>query len=169
MPSARSASSASARASTSASAARSAPAARSASAAPSAPAARSAPAASAGSTARARAAAAQEAAPSPRPRNVPGRSAAIRVRWERLGRVALLVVLAAVVALYAEHAASYLSTRAQNARQQAIVQSLERRHAQLVARERTLNNPTTIVRRARQLGMTRTGEQPYAITGKSSR
>jgi len=134
------------------------------------PSARSSTSASArsASTARARAAA-QEAAPSPRPRHVPGRSAAIRVRWERLGRVALLVVLAAVVAVYAEHAVSYLSTRGQNARQQAIVQSLERRHAQLVARERMLNNPTTIVRRARQLGMTRTGEQPYAITGKSSR
>ena len=116
-----------------------------------------------GSTARAR----QSTRP-PRPRHVPLRNAAIRVRWERLGRIALLVVLAAVVAVYAEHAASYFSTRAQNARQQAIVRSLEQRHAQLVKRERALDNATTIVRRARQLGMTRDGEQPYAITGKSS-
>jgi len=123
-----------------------------------------------GSSARARAQERQQAraAGRPAPRHVPLRSAAIRVRWERLGRVALLVVLAAVVAVYAEHAVSYLSTRAQNARQNAIVRSLEIRHAQLLKSERTLNDPTTIIRRARQLGMTRAGEQPYAITGHSA-
>jgi cell division protein FtsB len=120
------------------------------------------------STARARAAERQTAR-APRPRHVPLRSAAIRVRWERLGRIALLVVLGAVLALYAEHAVSYLSTRAQNARQNAIVRSLELRHEQLVQSERTLNDPTTIIRRARQLGMTRSGEQAYAITGQSGR
>jgi cell division protein FtsB len=121
-----------------------------------------------GSTARARAAE-RQATRAPRPRHVPLRSAAIRARWERLGRIALLVVLAAVVAVYAEHAVSYLSTRAQNARQNAIVSSLERRHMQLEQSKSTLNDPTTIIRRARQLGMTRTGEQPYAITGQSAR
>jgi cell division protein FtsB len=124
-----------------------------------------------GSTARARAAERQQARSAGRaaPRHVPLRSAAIRVRWERLGRVALLVVLGAVLALYAEHAVSYLSTRAQNAHQNAIVRSLEIRHAQLLRSEHTLNDPTTIIRRARQLGMTRAGEQPYAITGHSAR
>jgi cell division protein FtsB len=123
------------------------------------------------STARARAAEREQArtAGRPAPRHVPLRSAAIRVRWERLGRIALLVVLGAVLALYAEHAVSYLSTRSQNARQNAIVRSLEIRHAQLQRSERTLNDPTTIIRRARQLGMTRAGEQPYAITGHSAR
>ena len=124
-----------------------------------------------GSTARARAAERQQArtAGRPAPRHVPLRSAAIRVRWEALGRIALLVVLGAVLALYAEHAVSYLSTRSQNASQNAIVRSLEIRHAQLERSERTLNDPTTIIRRARQLGMTRAGEQPYAITGHSAR
>ncbi|HTU30581.1 MAG TPA: septum formation initiator family protein [Solirubrobacteraceae bacterium] len=124
-----------------------------------------------GSTARARAAERQQAraAGRPKPRHVPLRSAAIRLRWERMGRIALLVVLGAVVAVYAEHAVSYLSTRAQNARQNAIVRSLELRHAQLEQSERTLNDPTTIIRRARQLGMTRAGEQPYVMTGQSGR
>jgi cell division protein FtsB len=124
-----------------------------------------------GSTARARAAEREQArtAGRPAPRHVPLRSAAIRVRWERLGRIALLVVLGAVLALYAEHAVSYLSTRSQNARQNAIVRSLQIRHAQLQRSEHTLDDPTTIIRRARQLGMTRAGEQPYAITGHSAR
>ena len=133
--------------------------------------ARSTPTSGSGSTARARAAERQQArtAGRPAPRHVPLRSAAIRVRWERPGRIALPVVLGAVLALYAEHAVSYLSTRSQNASQNAIVRSLEIRHAQLERSERTLNDPTTIVRRARQLGMTRAGEQPYAITGHSAR
>jgi cell division protein FtsB len=101
----------------------------------------------------------------PRPRRVPLRSSVVRVRWERVGRVALLVVLAAVVVLYAEHTLSYLHTHAQASRDNAIVSRLERQNRALIARRRALSDPSTIVRRARQLGMIRPGEQPYAITG----
>jgi cell division protein FtsB len=104
----------------------------------------------------------------PRPRRVTLRSSVVRVRWERMGRIALLIVLVAVVGVIAEHALSYVSTRAQNEREQATVQQLQRAHRSLEAQARALNDPTTIVRRARQLGMTRSGEQPYAITGQPS-
>ena len=107
--------------------------------------------------------------PRPRPRRVPLRSSVVRVRWERMGRIALLVVLAAVVGLYAEHALSYLSTRAQNEREHAIVTRLARQHQALEARRASLNDPRTIVRLARGLGMTRSGEQPYAMTGHPGR
>jgi len=105
----------------------------------------------------------------PRPRRVALRSSVVRVRWERMGRIALLVVLAAVVGLYAEHALSYLSTRAQNEREHAIVTRLARQHQALEARRASLNDPRTIVRLARGLGMTRSGEQPYAMTGHPGR
>ena len=106
------------------------------------------------------------AAPAPRPRRVPLRSSVVRVRWERVGRVALLVVLVAVIGLYAEHTLSYLSTHAQAARQQAIVNRLTRQNRALAAQRTALSNPATIVQDARELGMVRPGEQPYAITGK---
>jgi cell division protein FtsB len=93
----------------------------------------------------------------------------VRVRWERLGRIALLVVLAAVIGLYAEHALSYLTTRAQNEHEQAVVSQLAREHAALQARRASLNDRATIVRLARGLGMTRSGEQPYAIIGQAGR
>jgi len=89
----------------------------------------------------------------------------VRLRWERLGRIALLVVLVAVVGLYAEHALSYLSTRAQNGRQQALVEQLTRQNRALESQKRSLSDPGTIVQRARALGMTRPGEQPFDITG----
>jgi cell division protein FtsB len=100
-----------------------------------------------------------------RPRRVPSRGAKVRVRWDRVGRVGLLVVLAVVVGLYVQHTLSYFSTRAQADQQQAIVQRLARQNAQLVKQAQSLNNPATIVHDARALGMVRPGERPYVITG----
>jgi cell division protein FtsB len=87
------------------------------------------------------------------------------VRWDRVGRIGLLVVLTVVVGLYVQHALSYFSTRAQADQQQAVVQRLERDNAALEKQQRSLNDPATIVRDARALGMVRPGERPYVITG----
>jgi cell division protein FtsB len=90
------------------------------------------------------------------------------VRWERVGRVGLLIVLAIVVGLYVEHTLSYFSTRSQADQQKAIVSRLAQQNAQLTRRERSLNDPSTIVSEARALGMVRPGERPYVITGHAS-
>jgi len=106
-------------------------------------------------------------APRKRPRliNHPPR---LRVRWERVGRVGLLVVLGVVVALYVEHTLSYFATRSQANQQQAIVTRLTRDNARLTRQTRSLNDLSTIVSRARALGMVRPGERPYVITGQPS-
>jgi cell division protein FtsB len=96
---------------------------------------------------------------------VPSQGPKVRVRWDRVGRVGLLVVLAVVVGLYVQHTLSYFSTRAQSDQQQAIVQRLVRQNAQLVEQAQSLNSPATIVHDARALGMVRPGERPYVITG----
>jgi cell division protein FtsB len=93
------------------------------------------------------------------------RAPRLRVRWERVGRIGLLVVLAVVIALYVEHTLAYLATREQSDAQKAIVDSLERQNALLTREEKSLEDPATIVRDARALGMVRPGEQPYVITG----
>ena len=92
-----------------------------------------------------------------------------RVRWDRVGRVGLLVVFAIVIGLYVQHTLSYLSTRAQAARQLAIVQQLSRSNAALVREERSLSDPATIERDARALGMVKPGERPYVVIGLPSR
>jgi cell division protein FtsB len=90
----------------------------------------------------------------------------VHVRWDRLGRVSLLVVLAVVLGLYVQHALSYLSTRAQADRALATVQQLARDNRGLEREQKSLTNPATIIRDARALGMVQAGERPYVITGQ---
>jgi cell division protein FtsB len=103
-------------------------------------------------------------APRKRPRLI-ARPPKLRVRWERVGRVGLLVVLTVVVGLYVEHTLSYFATRSQADQQQAIVHRLSHQNAQLARQVKSLNDPSTIVSQARALGMVRPDERPYVITG----
>ncbi|MDO8185938.1 septum formation initiator family protein [Conexibacter sp. JD483] len=92
-------------------------------------------------------------------------AAAMRVRWDRVGRIALLLLLAGVVALYVQPARSYVSTwRDSNAKQQQVSE-LQREHDALEARSRSLREPRTVETEARRLGMVRPGERPYVVSG----
>ena len=91
-----------------------------------------------------------------------------RVRWDRVGRVGLLIVLCVVAGLYVQQGLAYLAVRSQANRQQAIVRQLSRANAALRAEQRSLNDPATILRDARALGMVRVGEHPYEVTGLPS-
>jgi cell division protein FtsB len=102
-----------------------------------------------------------------RPRGVSVPPPLLRVRWDRAGRVGLLVVLTVVVGLYVQHTLSYLSVSSQASQQESIVDQLASQNRQLAAQQRSLNQPATIVRDARALGMIRPGERPYVITGHS--
>ncbi len=97
------------------------------------------------------------------PRRVVRRPAHTRVRWDRVGRVALLAMLGVVAFLYVQHTLAYMSTRSQFERQGAIVRNLERQNAQLESQQRALKDPATIVQLARGLGMVRPGERAYAL------
>ena len=88
-----------------------------------------------------------------------------RVRWDRVGRVGLLVVLVVVAGLYVQQGLTYLSTRGQAEQQLMIVKRLSRENAVLTRERQSLNDPATIERDARALGMVRAGERPYVITG----
>ena len=104
----------------------------------------------------------------PRPRRVPTRALRERVRWDRVGRVSLLGVLCVVAGLYVQQALAYLAVRSQATHQRAIVHQLSRDNASLQAQQRSLNDPATILRDARALGMVRPGEHPYEVTGLPS-
>jgi cell division protein FtsB len=125
----------------------------------------------------ARSAARSHAAPRRSPRPAPQRprlrarvaSRGTRVRWDRVGRVSLLLVLIAVLGLYVEHALSYLSTRSQANAEQALVQQLAHQNRALEAQQQALMKPATIIRDARALGMINQGERAYVITGRPAR
>ncbi|HYB22495.1 MAG TPA: hypothetical protein VED41_01770 [Solirubrobacteraceae bacterium] len=88
-----------------------------------------------------------------------------RVRWDRLGRLAMLCVLVALVYLYASAGLHMLSSWRQERRASASVAALEREHTQLVRQREALTAPGTLETEARQLGMMRSGEQPYVVSG----
>lgn len=89
--------------------------------------------------------------------------AALRVRWDRVGRVALLALLLLVVALYVEPARALFSTWRASHAQQAQLHALEREHAALLRESHALRRPLAIAAEARQLGMVKPGEIPYVV------
>jgi len=101
-------------------------------------------------------------APRPRPRVLSGGAAAIR--WDRVSRVALLVVLLVLVYLYAGPARSYWDTMRQAKARRAEVAELKRENARLRARRDALRGPSALAREARRLGMVKPGERPYVIS-----
>lgn len=88
-----------------------------------------------------------------------------RIRWDRLSRAALLLVLVFVVGLYVGPARSYFTTRGQAATKRAEVEQLKRENARLRARRDALRNPKALEREARRLGMVRPGERAYVVRG----
>jgi cell division protein FtsB len=103
-----------------------------------------------------------------KPRRIAARDLGSRVRWDRIGRVGLLIVLCVVAGLYVQQALAYLAVRSQANSQRAIVHQLSKANAGLLAQQRSLNSPATIVSDARALGMVRVGEHPYEVTGLPS-
>jgi len=90
-------------------------------------------------------------------------AAALRVRWDRVGRVALLVLLGGVLLLYVGPARSLVSTWRDAHAKQAQVHALEREHRALLRRARELRDPRTVVAEARRLGMVQPGEHSYVV------
>jgi len=88
---------------------------------------------------------------------------AYSVRWDRLGRIALLVVLTGVVALYIGPAHSYWQTWRESRTRNAELSQLETEHERLLARRRALREPASLMREARRLGMVRRGERAFVV------
>ncbi len=77
----------------------------------------------------------------------------------------MLCVLAALVYLYASGGVHVLSTWRQSRRDAAVVASMQREHNALVRQRAALTAAGTLETEARQLGMMKSGEQPYVISG----
>jgi cell division protein FtsB len=101
--------------------------------------------------------------PQPRPRVVAGGGRAIR--WDRVGRVALLVVLFGVVALYVGPSISFLHTYREAQARRGEVRQLQQENTRLRARRTALKDPRTLEREARRLGLVKPGERPFIVKG----
>jgi cell division protein FtsB len=88
-----------------------------------------------------------------------------RIRWDRLGRLAMICVLAVLVYLYVSAGVRLFSTWSQARSDSAQVVTLEREHTLLQHQHESLGRRGTVEEEARKLGMVKPDEQPYVITG----
>jgi cell division protein FtsB len=103
---------------------------------------------------------------SSRPRVAPRRrvrTAGSGIRWERVGRVALLGVVCVIVLLYIPPVTHWFQQSGTAARGQAQVRQLKKERVRLRARLHELTGPGSLEREARRLGMVKPGERPYAV------
>jgi cell division protein FtsB len=88
-----------------------------------------------------------------------------RIRWDRLGRWALIGVFALVLYLYIGPALSWISTYREAGRQRSQVAELRVENQKLRERKAALTSPGALEREARRLGMVKKGERAYIIEG----
>ncbi|MEX2253751.1 MAG: septum formation initiator family protein [Thermoleophilaceae bacterium] len=86
-----------------------------------------------------------------------------RIRWERLGRAALLGVLGVILLLYISPAKHWITQSQTASHQDAELQDLKREHTRLERQVRSLRSPGSLEREVRRLGMVRNGERAYSV------
>ncbi|MBA3261133.1 MAG: septum formation initiator family protein [Thermoleophilaceae bacterium] len=87
------------------------------------------------------------------------------IRWDRVGRLALLGTLVVILLLYLSPAKHWLQQSSTAGAQRKELQELARENGQLKRRVHDLRDPGALEREARRLGMVRQGERAYVIEG----
>ena len=85
------------------------------------------------------------------------------IRWDRVGRVALLVTLSVIVLSYASPAKRWIEQSKTASEQHGQLADLEAKNRQLKRRLKRLRAPGALESEARRLGMVRAGERSYVI------
>jgi cell division protein FtsB len=88
-----------------------------------------------------------------------------RIRWDRIGRLALVLVLLFVLALYIRPLGGYYSSWQEAKAKRAEVERLRKENRQLRARRAALSGSKALEQEARRLGMVKPGERPYVLKG----
>lgn len=114
-------------------------------------------------SARAQAARGYRMRPAPRGRR---RGApASRIRWDRVGRVALVLVLGAVLISYVSPALNFIDAWRDSGAERANLADLRAENAKLRERLATLGETDAAERAARRTGMIAVGETSYVVRG----
>ncbi len=86
-----------------------------------------------------------------------------RIRWDRVGRWALICVFAFVIYLYIGPARNWVSTYTEAKRKREDVAGLRVQNERLRAHKERLARPGAVELEARKLGMVKAGEKLYVI------
>jgi cell division protein FtsB len=92
-----------------------------------------------------------------------------QIRWDRVGRWALISVLGFVLYLYIGPLATWVATYREAGNKRAEVAALKAEHRRLQQRRAELRDPTALEREARRLGMVKAGEKSYVVEGLERR
>jgi cell division protein FtsB len=103
------------------------------------------------------------AAPRPARRRVQRRVGPSRIRWDRIGRIALVLVLFGVLVSYLNPLVNLFDAWQGSKASQQHLTELKQENAQLKGQLRDASSPATLVREARRLGMVRVGEHAYVV------
>jgi cell division protein FtsB len=87
------------------------------------------------------------------------------VRWDRIGRVALVLVLFGVMASYLNPLVNLVDAWRDSKVGEERLAELKSENAGLRERVAEARDPSTLVREARRLGMVRPGEHAYVLRG----
>jgi cell division protein FtsB len=101
--------------------------------------------------------------PAARKRRPAARQGASRVNWDRVGRVALTLVLAAVLYSYLNPAIDFVKTYTATTAAKAQLHELQDENTRLHNRVQSADDPIVISREARAQGMVAEGETPIVI------
>ncbi len=85
------------------------------------------------------------------------------IRWDRLGRLALLGTLGVILLLYISPAKHWIEQSGTATAQSQELDDLKAENARLEQRAKELRDPAALEREARRLGMVRQGERAYVI------
>ncbi len=88
-----------------------------------------------------------------------------RIRWDRVGRIALTLVLAAVLYSYLNPAIDFVKTYTATTAAKADFHEMLRENKRLHNRIQTAEDPIVISRKARAQGMVAEGETPIVVHG----
>jgi cell division protein FtsB len=101
----------------------------------------------------------------PQRRRVRRRSGPSRIRWDRLGRIALVLVLFAVMISYLNPLVNLLQAWQGSKSSEAELAALKKEKVQLAQQLREVSGPSALEREARRLGMVKPGEHAYIVHG----
>jgi cell division protein FtsB len=103
--------------------------------------------------------------PAARKRRPAARRSQSRVNWDRVGRIALTVVLAAVLYSYLNPAIDFVKTYTATTAAKAQLHELQHDNTKLHTRIQSAGDPIVVSRMARAQGMVAAGETPVVVRG----
>ena len=88
-----------------------------------------------------------------------------RIRWDRIGRIALVLVLFGVLVSYLNPLVGLLEAWQGSKESQQQLVELKRENVELTQQLEDASSPATLEREARRLGMVKPGEHAYVVHG----